>query len=568
MTTFPICIIILWILIFFAGKMMALLIPSVIGALRKDGGLYRELDLVHGLAAALPEGYEVFHGIALHSVHAGHDFYGELDVLVMAPSGALLLMEVKAGAVVLRGGAVYKLYGREERDVSQQCRVQRASLLGRLQDARIETSVASCLVLPDFRLADEHAVSIPRERIVDAALYPRVATLAREWLAGGKGCERVDELRQFLRNQFRVTTDLSAARDELQRTTRILSDGLATWVPRIASPAGVLRIQATAGSGKTQLALRLLETTLADGGSAGYVCYNRTLAEYIRARAPARAEVVNFHELAVEHMRRHIGEPDFAQTSVLEAAANCYVDDSTRFSSRFDVLVIDEGQDFEPAWIEALCNLLRPDGKLYMMEDDDQRLYDRDDFDIADAVTISSYDNYRSPRLICDVINALRLSRHPINSMSPYKGEVPVFYQYTSQDQLLAQTEQAVAALLERGFALSDIVVLSNRGRANSALAGERQIGLWSTRQFTGRYTRDGEPQWTEGDLLVESVYRYKGQSAPAIVLTEVEFETWTPQEKKKLFVGLTRAQMAVQIVLTPGAEHILSAAIDTEENK
>ena len=66
---------------------------------------------------------------------------------------------------------------------------------------------------------------------------------------------------------------------------------------------------------------------------------------------------------------------------------------------------------------------------------------------------------------------------------------------------------------------------------------------------------------------MVESVYRYKGQSAPAVLLAEVAFEVLTPQEKKKLFVGLTRAQMAVEIVLTAEAEQTLLAAINSEEN-
>ena len=547
---------------------MALLIPSMVAPLRQDGGVYRELDLVNELASSLPSGYEVFHGIPLHTVRNGHDHYGEIDVVVMAPTGALLLMEVKAGDVVIRGGLVYKVYREVERDVAQQCRLQRSSLLARLQDARIETSVASCLVLPDYLLTGEQAVSVPSERIIDAGSYANVAGLVQEWLAGGKVCARIDELRQFLRNQFRVTVDLSAARDQLQRTTRLLSDGLATWVPRILSPSGVLRVQATAGSGKTQLALRLLDTALAEGRSAGYVCYNRTLADYIRVRASARAEVVNFHELAVDYVRRAVGEPDFAEPLVLERAATRYVQDRERFADRFDVLIIDEGQDFEPAWIEALCHLIRPDGKLYLMEDDDQRLYDRADFDIDGATTVSSRDNFRSPRLICDVINALRLSHLAVNSMSPHKGELPGFYQYASRGELVAQIERAVTALLARGFALSDIVVLGNRGRAGSALTGLRMIGPWSIRQFTGGYDWNGEPEWTDGELMVESVYRYKGQSAPAVVLAEVGFEVLTPQEKKKLFVGLTRAQMAVEIVLTAEAERTLMAAINSEENK
>lgn len=545
---------------------MASLIPSVSAALRQDGGLYRELDIVSGLAASLPEGYEVFHGMALHTVREGHDYYGEIDIVVMAPAGALLLMEVKAGEVVLRAGEVYKLYGSGECDVGRQCRLQRASLLRRLSDAGLDTNVASCLVIPDYLLGEEETVSVPRDRIVDAARFPRLAGLVREWLAPARGCARLEALRLFLHNQFRVTVDLSAAREQLQRTVRVLSDGLATWVPRMTSPSGVIRVQATAGSGKTQLALRLLDEALASGQRAGYVCYNRPLADYMRARAPVRAEVVNFHELAVEHVRRAQGEPDFSAAQVLEQAAARFVADSAAFAPRFDILVIDEGQDFDPAWIESLVRLLRPDGRFYLLEDDDQRLYERPAFDIDGAVTVSSRDNFRSPRLVCDVINALGLSHSPVASLSLYKGELPGFRTYATAADLLPRIEQAVASLLARGFALDDITVLGYRGRAGSALTGLDRIGPWRTRRFTGSYSPHGEPVWTDGELMVESVYRYKGQSAPAVVLAEVALDALTVPDKRKLFVGLTRAQMAVEIVLTPAAEQTLLAALLPDE--
>lgn len=63
-----------------------------------------------------------------------------------------------------------------------------------------------------------------------------------------------------------------------------------------------------------------------------------------------------------------------------------------------------------------------------------------------------------------------------------------------------------------------------------------------------------GNPLWFDGDLLIESMDRFKGQSASANVLCEVEFESFTEQEKRKLFVGMTRAQMRVDIVLSQRA--------------
>jgi hypothetical protein len=40
--------------------------------------------------------------------------------------------------------------------------------------------------------------------------------------------------------------------------------------------------------------------------------------------------------------------------------------------------------------------------------------------------------------------------------------------------------------------------------------------------RFTGEYDAAGEPRWSKGELLVESVYRFKGQSAAAVVVTEL----------------------------------------------
>jgi hypothetical protein len=64
------------------------------------------------------------------------------------------------------------------------------------------------------------------------------------------------------------------------------------------------------------------------------------------------------------------------------------------------------------------------------------------------------------------------------------------------------------------------------------------------------------------GDLLVESVYRYKGQSAPAVVVAEFDFEELDEAARRRLFVALTRAQMAAELVLSARAEQRLAATL------
>lgn len=548
---------------------MATLSPHSLPSLRLGAGHYREIDVLERLRDHLPDGFEVFHNLALHTVQGGRDCYGEIDIVVLAPHGALLLMEVKAGAVILRDGGIYKVYGSGESDVARQGKLQRAAMQNRLQAAGLQPPLVSCLVLPDYDIGAGQVLSIPRERIIDAAAYPDMVGTVRDWLAQAdaqfQARAPLDRaaLRRLLLNQFQVTPQLDALRDQLQGAVRRLADGLATWAPRVEAPSGIVRVQATAGSGKTQLALQLLESAQAGRLNTAYVCFNRSLADHVRRLAPAACEVVNFHELCVDHWRRH-GEPEFSPQG-FERMAAAYHEASAGFAQRLDLLIIDEAQDFEAAWVESLCSRLKPDGRLYVLEDEAQRLYRQDGFELPQAVTIRCSDNFRNPRAICDTINALALVQPPVRSLNPYAGEVPEIRTYTSDAGLLAATEAAVAALLARGFAPQDIAIVCGRGRGRerSLLLNRVAIGPHRTRRFTGEYGRNGEPRWSDGELLMESVYRYKGQSAPAVVAAEFDFDQLGDSERRKLFVALTRAQMALELVLSAPAERCLAAQLE-----
>ena len=540
---------------------MAIVSPNMVAPLRLDAGRFRELDVLERLREHLPAQFEVFHSIGLHSLQGPHDRYGEIDVAILAPDGSLLLMEVKAGAVVLRNGEIFKVYNDAECNVARQSLTQRAALQNRLGEAHLRTPLLSCLVLPDYTLDDTQLVSIPRERIIDATRFDMMVTLVQEWLSSVHSDVDRSALRRLLLNQFCATPNLDVLRDQLRGTVRHLADGLATWVPRVESLSGIYCVQATAGSGKTQLALQLLETAASSQLKALYVCYNRSLADYVRKIAPTRVEVVNYHDLCVDHHRRHHGEPDFAASGAFDAMVDTYQLASASFPARLDLLIIDEAQDFAPGWVDSVGNLLKRGGRLYLLEDAHQRLYQQDDFELEGAVVIRCQDNFRSPGAICDVINSLALAPS-IRSMNPYRGDLPDILTYESDAQLVAGVEAAVNALLARGFALNDIAVVTGRGRNNSALLNRAQIGAWCTRRFTGEFDRSGEALWSAGDLLIESVYRYKGQSAPAVIVAEFDFKELDEHARRKLFVALTRAQMAASLVLSTDAERCLMAEV------
>lgn len=540
---------------------MAQLSPSL-PSLRKDGGLARELDVLEHLQQCLPDGFEIFHGVAWHTLYLGADHHGEIDLVILSPSGTILLMEVKAGEVILRNGEVLKLYQGREHDVARQTRVQYSAMVSRLTEVQLHAQVTNCLVLPDYRVGDAPVVAIPRDRIIDATDYPSLGTRVREMLESGHSKSDVESIRRFLANEFRVSIDLQVLGDQVRRSSRRLADGLATWVPRIVSPSGAIRIQATAGSGKTQLALRLLDDAAASGQHSLYVCFNRSLADHIGRIAPPSARVTSFHELCVDHYAHAHGAPDFSRPDIFQTLTQAYCAAVEALAPRYDLVIIDEGQDFEPDWVASLLPQMRDEGRLYVLEDAAQRLYEREGFDLDGAVTLSCDDNFRSPQAVCGVINALRLSEHAIAGRSPYTGELPGFRVYRDEQDLLVHTGQAVQDLVARGIPLVEIVVLSGRGRVKSVLQNADRIGDFVLKRFNGQYTPDGDPCWTQGDLLVESVYRFKGQSAAGVVLSELDFDELTDIERRKLFVGLTRAHLAVEMVLSTRAEACLARAL------
>ncbi|MEJ7138858.1 AAA family ATPase [Amphibiibacter pelophylacis] len=528
-----------------------------------------ESHILHHLQSTLTSAYTIFHTLYWADTDAARDHHGEFDIVVMNRAGDLAILEVKGGAVELAPSGVFKRYGTERKDVGQQARRQFHHLQARIRQRGWYVRLLHFLVLPQHRLPpDEASLSYPRERILDSQDCADLAgALARTLGQGMDKPEQREAVERFLLDWLGLQLDVSVLAGQMAQRVRAMSGGLATWVLRMAAPSGVIRVQATAGSGKTQLALRLLQRAADASQRASYVCFNRPLADHLRQIAPGAGQgvqVATFHQLCWEHAGRPADRGDAAG---LDALSQAFIAAAPRQSADLDLLVIDEMQDLRADWISALLPRLKDTGQLFTLEDASQGLYpDREEVDIPDAVHVTSQDNHRSPRRVVELINLLHLTPQPITACNPWRGELPGLRTWQPESQRLqAETIAAVTRCLELGFALKDIAVLTWRGRDHSALQQDT-LGEWPLRHFTGAYDAHGRPCWSDGELVLETIRRFKGQSAPAVVLTEIDFDAWTPEVRALLFVGLTRAQMHVELVLSPRADALLTAAISAHD--
>lgn len=539
---------------------MAHVVPSLSSIRPTSPGQYAELALLRQLADGLSDQYHLFHSVDWASCEPQGDRHGELDVVVVNRAGDVALLEVKSGGLESSVEGLVKHYGAVAKDVGRQAKWQFGSILHRLRTEGIDVRLHHLLVFPDHRIGPEGTVGYPRERIADADDCQDLPGYIERLLGSGMPGPQCARVLAFFADRLRLTHDVATLAGRLESVITRIAGGLADWVPRIHSPGRVLRVVGTAGSGKTQLALRLLRDAVVAGERASYVCFNRPLADHMRDIAPTRAEVASFHQLAWIAAGRPAGEPDHAHLAASYAAAVAAA------GPDLDLLVIDELQDFQMPWVAALLQRLRPQGRLYLLDDPDQCLYpDRDELDLPDAVTVRSSENYRSPRQVAGVINALGLASRPIESLCPYEGSQPDFEIYRPEpgdDDLLRATAKAVQAALDQGHALQDIHLITWRGVERSRLFARGQLASWPLCRFTGRYDARGEPVWTDGELRIDTLRRTKGQAAPVVILTEVDFEQLGELERHLLFVGMTRARMRLAVVLTARAEAALAARL------
>jgi hypothetical protein len=544
---------------------MARLCPSLPHRVALTLGDHAELDLLSTLERGLPAAYTLFHSVDWTVLAGDRERHGEIDIVVLNQAGDLLLLEVKSGFVDIGADGIFKRYGAETKDVAAQGRSQYNAMRSRLQQAQITVQVGHMLVMPHVKV-QSGSLNWPRDRIIDSADMDQVVTRVSSAL--GPGVARGElhaRVQAFLANRFQVEADVSALVGRLEHSVKRLSAGLATWVPRLAVPSGVIRVVGTAGSGKTQLALKLLREADAAGQRAAYLCFNRALADHMAQLAPVRIPAETFHEFALRLARRDGVAPAIYDGAGFQALADHCIATLATAAPDLDLIVLDEVQDMQPEWVEAVLGRLKAQGRAVLLEDPAQKLYtDRRSFEIAEAVTVSSNENFRSPRALVDLINGLHLADDEILAMSPLRGDFPEPIVYERPEAVAAATAKAVKRCLDRGFGLDDIAIVSLKGRDRSMLQGLDRLGDWSVRRFTGRFDAGGAAVWTHGQLLIDSVRRFKGQAAAAVVLTECDLPDLGDLNRRLLFVGLTRARMHLEWVVSGQFAVVLRQALSS----
>lgn len=530
-----------------------------------------ELRVLRELERGLPQQHFVFHGVHWSHVGQRHSVFGEIDFVIMDPMSNLLAIEHKDAVATLQGQELVVQYKGKTKPVVSQLQRNLAHLRRAFLDQTgnaFPLPLDYLLYLPHSRVQQLRAAGVDASRLLDLNSKESLCDWilrhfeGRRALSSGQSLENRSQMVEFLSNIVHAKPSIGQLGEDARQLVKHLSGGLSTWASRLRLHPHRLHIVGTAGSGKTQHALDEIRRATRRGQSSLYLCFNRPLAEAMRQQLPPRATALTAHELGRKLWELvHDCPMDIAgRESAFQDMIDALIAHAPGLAGSFQTLVIDEAQDLHPDWLQALLQIADDRTRVTVLEDPCQELYGRPPVHLTGAgwVQMDCPVNLRSPRLLVEFVNLLGLTPEPVESGSPFDGFNPEV-RVVEGDSFWADTEQAVLGLLKDGFKLKSIAVLTDRGASRSPLLTQLRalekpsLAGVRARIQTG-YQPSGEAVWSEGELLVESVYRFKGQSADAIVLTEIDWDRLDQATRNRLFVGLTRARLKVVMVISERA--------------
>lgn len=541
---------------------MARLIPSDLTRAELGGGASPELDTLRRLQADLPADYTVFHSIHWSREHDGGSQFGEIDFVVLHASGEVLFIEQKSGALAETAAGLTKDYGDGAKDPVRQLH---RSMDGVRQKFRWQHPDAGPLRVdylvycPDHRLKAARGPGIDPTRIVDAARRDELAAAVRHLLPSGRAAEGpgpgFDTVFDFFRQTFDLVPAIHAHVEAGERSFVRQAGALADLLDNLEMAPWRLRIRATAGSGKSLLAGRFVERHHRAGRRSLLVCFNRPLAEGLRKAAPASATVNTFHGFCHSFLESRGQRVDFSQADrepgfwprLLERVTAETVPEG----DRFDAIAVDEGQDFEQEWLEILRLFLRDDGEFLWLEDPDQNLMMKPPVELPGFVTYRCRKNYRSPASIARYLkDTLPFDFEPANPLPGLGVRVHECADPAEQPKRVARILQE---LITQGFAHQDIALVSFHGQGRSVFSPLDQVGGVRLRRATGEYDGNNNQVLTPGRLTFETLYRFKGQEAPAVILVDVDPPPSEPERllrwQRLMYCGVTRGTVRVEVV-------------------
>ena len=563
---------------------MARCIPDVIPAAQHHDG---EQALLERLRTELPDEFIVIPCLEVPHLRTGRD--SEADFVILHPRGRLVL-ESKGGEIrCVQGRWERKKSGKwqplhppffQARDNSYEIREHLKRTFGK-EAPEAKMPFGHVVVFPSIDFNVE-TIEMPDARLIDRTelansdmvkiMHRLLEDTEQRYLTRFPGQSlpvpltdtQLLAVANKLRPEIRMTSNLSP--EALDRQLIRLSSTQLRALDA-ADQSKRLRVIGGPGSGKTLLALEVCrrERAANPAQKIGLVCFNRHLGAFLVDVAKAdRLDGVTPGSFYL-HLDRILGnvadakatDPTYYQQRVRAALE---IAQRTPEAEKFDLLVVDEGQDFRDdgdklALLDAMLKGGLAKGRWRWFEDLDQILSPESATPPAGAhlSLLEQLDAYGQVEVDCNWRNTEQIAQAAAKVMG--RPTPPSFGVQGPKVTTVASKPRRDFDLLVavlghenlRKYRPEDIVVLSMRGAGKESCAGKAEAAGYRLVPY------DANTPYEEGTIRTSTVFKFKGMESHVVILMDVDALA-TTRDRRKAYVGMTRAKYDLYVLGQPEA--------------
>ena len=228
---------------------------------------------------------------------------------------------------------------------------------------------------------------------------------------------------------------------------------------------------------------------------------------------------------------------------------------------KYDLILVDEAQDFYKDWFEALCFAKKDDGQIIFFYDPFQEQIEKSmiaDLEKAEDVTKFPLKlNFRNTWEITNLLQKLITNFYPENKLLYEKpienhGEKPELIEINNRNEQIEKIIETIDKLVKKEKILPKNIAVIYDGsikassRSDPSLTTEikkKGLGVVSAEEYSEPYLDKSK----ENCVTLDSIRRFKGLEKTIIILTNLD--EITRETVKNLYTGLSRARAHLIVI-------------------
>lgn len=510
----------------------------------------------------LSDKYHVFFSVRWYSEEKGKRIDSECDFLIFNPDYGFLCVECKGGkGIYVENEDNDETWFLEEFDEDRKLRCspykqaeESMWFFKRYYEDELETAYpgiyGNAVVFPNFVVSSPITIESPLALTIDAEdmgnLQTRIVEIFRYFnvKSGGRTSFMAPDAQKKFINLINKRVALSIAAGaliedkerelaEINQIQDVVIDLLSHY-PRAFIIGG-------AGTGKTWIGIKKIKRCISYGKRPLYLCYNQTLAERVQVHIESSdVDVYSIDELALTLLGDSVND-----APVINGCKE-YSELLGRLPAlkQYDLVIVDEAQDFTEDWAYFANLLVKDNGSLYVFYDENQNVFARDfgdKFFIDGEPFVLRYNIRNTSNIYQYTIDRTSLGTDTI--VNQIEGVEPDERKLSRKQAVISFIDSIINKLVNReGVSPDKIIILSNRELVRSVLNDVYYVGGYPLLPLEKRYGNS---------IAFSTVEAFKGLESDIVIFINHTYknEAKTEEIKSIQYTALTRARFYLYVI-------------------